>query len=273
MEDGISRKMGELTQFFAQILSCLIVAFYFEWRLTLVLLGTMPIMGAAGAFMISAVNTAQNQSMEQYGAAGGVVNECLHNIRTVCSLNAQRHFLKKYRAYISEAMHIGIVKGLKVGFATGCMFGAYLCVYALGFWFGGYLIAEDLRHCTHNCLSGGTIITVFLSVTIASEALGQISPPLLGISTARVAVKHVMNMMQRVPQIDSMSHEGKGLHTHIGQSSSITFSSVSFAYPARKEILVSKDLSFKIKPGETVAFVGPSGSGKVKFVFIIQQIA
>ena len=256
--------MGELTQFVAQIVSCIVVAFYFEWRLTLLLLGTMPIMGVAGAFMISAINTAQNQSMEQYSAAGGVVNECLHSIRTVTSLNAQRHFLRQYRGYISEAMRIGIAKGLKVGFATGCMFGAYLCVYALGFWFGGYLISEDLRHCSDNCLTGGTVITVFLSVTIASEALGQISPPLLGISAARVAVKHVLGVVQRVPQIDCMSSEGLRLRAHEGRSSSIAFCDVSFAYPARKEVLVSKGLSFQIEAGETVAFVGPSGSGKVR---------
>ena len=42
----------------------------------------------------------------------------------------------------------------------------------------------------------------------------------------------------------------------------IAFDNVTFAYPARPEISALRDVSFKVKPGETVALVGPSGAGK-----------
>ena len=42
----------------------------------------------------------------------------------------------------------------------------------------------------------------------------------------------------------------------------IEFKNVSFAYPTRPQTFIFKDLSFTVEPGETVAIVGASGSGK-----------
>jgi ATP-binding cassette subfamily B protein len=42
----------------------------------------------------------------------------------------------------------------------------------------------------------------------------------------------------------------------------IEFTSVNFKYPSRPDNPALSELDFKIKPGETVAFVGPSGAGK-----------
>ena len=42
----------------------------------------------------------------------------------------------------------------------------------------------------------------------------------------------------------------------------INFENVSFSYPMRKELSALKDINLEVSPGETVAFVGPSGAGK-----------
>ena len=42
----------------------------------------------------------------------------------------------------------------------------------------------------------------------------------------------------------------------------IEFKNVQFSYPTRLDVPVLKDVSFTVKPGEVVALVGPSGSGK-----------
>ena len=49
----------------------------------------------------------------------------------------------------------------------------------------------------------------------------------------------------------------------------ITFEDVQFAYPARPGIAALDGVSFDIKPGETVAFVGPSGAGKTTIIQLI----
>lgn len=51
----------------------------------------------------------------------------------------------------------------------------------------------------------------------------------------------------------------------------IEFSHVSFAYPGAPENLVLRDLSFRVEPGQTVAIIGSTGSGKSSLVHLIPR--
>ncbi|KUP94284.1 ABC transporter transmembrane domain-containing protein [Tritonibacter horizontis] len=51
----------------------------------------------------------------------------------------------------------------------------------------------------------------------------------------------------------------------------ISFDNVSFTYPSRPEISALDGVNLTIKPGETVAFVGPSGAGKTTIIQLIQR--
>jgi hypothetical protein len=104
--------------------------------------------------MINAITAAQNQTLGQYAAAGGLATESLGAIRTVSALNA----ITRYRVYLFTAMQVGIKKGFKVGLGNGLLFCVCFFTYALGFWYGGTLVADSLANgCTGNeCMNGGT---------------------------------------------------------------------------------------------------------------------
>ena len=58
VEDGLGRKTGDMLQYISQTLSAFVVAFYFSWSLTLVLLCTLPFIAISGAYMINAITAA-----------------------------------------------------------------------------------------------------------------------------------------------------------------------------------------------------------------------
>jgi hypothetical protein len=125
--------------------------------------------------MITAITSAQHQSLEQYASAGGLATETLSSIRTVTALNMQPSVITRYRKHLFEALRVGIVKGLKVGIGNGGVFCACFLTYALGFWYGGNLVADDLSdECTNNCVTGGEIMAAFFSTIMGSIALGQV---------------------------------------------------------------------------------------------------
>jgi ATP-binding cassette subfamily B (MDR/TAP) protein 1 len=104
-----------------------------------------------------------------------LATETINAIRTVTALNIQPAVISQYRKYLFEAMRIGIQKGLNVGIGLGALLGTIFFTYALGFWYGAKLVADDLEsNCTHNCLTGGDIISAFFCIIMGSFSLGQV---------------------------------------------------------------------------------------------------
>jgi ATP-binding cassette, subfamily B (MDR/TAP), member 1 len=268
VQDGTTRKVGDMFQYVGQFLASFVVGFYLCWELTLVLLAAFPLIGGAGAFMINAITSAVQGAGENYASAGSLASEALNNIRTVTALNAQPDIISRYRLFLIDAMHIGISKGRDVGLGNGAVFGAAFLTYGLGFWYGAKLIAEDKDGgCTDDCITGGTILAVFFAVIMGSIALGQIVPPLNSIFTARASVGPMMKVINRVPEIDGFSDKGKKPAQK--SQGNIEIKELSFAYPSRPDIQVCTNYNVKINAGETVALVGASGSGKSTIVNLL----
>ncbi|XP_065663829.1 uncharacterized protein LOC136085908 isoform X2 [Hydra vulgaris] len=57
----------------------------------------------------------------------------------------------------------------------------------------------------------------------------------------------------------------------VNTKDNITFDNVEFSYPTRPETKVLKNLSFNMKPGETIALVGPSGGGKTTVMSLLER--
>jgi ATP-binding cassette subfamily B (MDR/TAP) protein 1 len=87
-------------------------------------------------------------------------------------------------------------------------------------------------------------------------------------SDAISAGDRIMEVIKRVPKIDSDSMEGEILE-HV--SGNVEFKHVEFAYPSRPESIIFKDFCLEIPAGKAVALVGGSGSGKSTVISLLQR--
>ena len=79
------------------------------------------------------------------------------------------------------------------------------------------------------------------------------------LQTSMVAAERVFELMDRRDFEPEQAEEGPEI-----QAGNIDFQHVSFSYDGKREIL--KDISFSVKQGETITFVGPTGSGKSSII-------
>ena len=82
------------------------------------------------------------------------------------------------------------------------------------------------------------------------------------------SAQSVFGIIDREPSIDKYNDGGKKLADF---KPKIEFQKVDFHYPTRQEEQVLKNFSLKVNPGETVALVGGSGSGKSTIIKLLQR--
>ena len=119
-------------------------------------------------------------------------------------------------------------------------------------WFGAH---DVLAH----RMTGGALSQFVLYAVLGASALGQLSEVWSEITAAAGAAGRIGELLRIRPQIVSPAEPA---YLPPSPQGTISFDHVGFSYPTRGDDRALHDLSFTVRPGETVAIVGPSGAGK-----------
>lgn len=117
-------------------------------------------------------------------------------------------------------------------------------------------------------INGGDVLVVFWSILFASMSIGQCGPQLSAVAEAKGAAAKLIEIVTRIPAIDSEDQSGEKLEHVQGK---IEFKDVSFTYPTRPDAPIFQGFSLVVEPGQTVALVGSSGSGKSTVVNLMER--
>ena len=142
-----------------------------------------------------------------------------------------------------------------------------LAAVALVLSLGGYMV-------TAGAMGLGTLTTFILYSQRLFEPLRQLAERFTQIQGGLTAVERISELLEKKIEIyDQISQEEvnetktNSIKTVFGE---VLFENVSFFY--RKDEPIINDLSFKIKPGEHVALVGPTGSGKTTLIRLLCRL-
>ena len=90
----------------------------------------------------------------------------------------------------------------------------------------------------------------------------QAIPALVALDRARLSAHRIAAVVKRLPFVVSTETDATSRDLTTRAAGLVELRGVTFAYPSRPGALVLNGLSFQAMPGETVALVGGSGSGK-----------
>ncbi|KAF7164596.1 hypothetical protein CNMCM5623_009053 [Aspergillus felis] len=263
VENGITEKIGSLIQAVSMLTAGFVVAFTQQWKLTLVTATTLPVLFAGFYITFSLDSKIEGKILEVYNSASGLAEEAMSSMRMVTALNIGKRLAQKYDITLAEAQKLGLTKGPVIGFQYSVeMFTTY-CAYALAWYYGTKLLNEG------EIGSGGGMITVLLSVLLATQAASDVAPGFSGFTRASASAKEMFKMIDRRSKIDPLA-EG-GYKPEGPQESNVELRTVTFAYPSRPTVPVLKDFSISFESGKTTALVGSSGSGKSTIVGLIER--
>lgn len=231
------------------------------WKLALVCMSTIPVLLACGFFRFWMLARFQARTKAAYEKSAGFACEATSAIRTVASLTREEDVFEKYHSQLEAQAKSSLVSVAKSSslYAASQSF-VFFCI-ALGFWYGGTLIAKREY-------SQFQFFVCFSSIIFGAQSAGTIFSFAPDMGKAKHAAAELQALFDRKPKIDCWSEEGDRLTTVEGH---VEFRDVHFRYPTRPEQPVLRGLNLSIKPGQYVALVGASGCGKSTTIALLER--
>lgn len=224
--------------------------------------------------IVATVVIARNQSkfnheeLSAYSKAGAVVEEVLESIRTVVTFSGTKKEIKRYQEHLLLTVTLATRKGLLTGIGNLIMWVIIYVSYGITMWYGTVRILED-RSDPDPTYTPSILMTIVWYSCIGAVNVGFGISQIGTFSAACVAARNIFSVISLESRIDPLSETGSKLN-HV--SGKICFKNISFHYPSRKDITILKGFDLTIRPGETVAFVGPSGNGKSTILQLLQRL-
>ncbi|HXB31275.1 MAG TPA: ABC transporter ATP-binding protein [Puia sp.] len=245
------------------IVSILLFMFVANWQLTLICLIPFPILILATYFFKESVNRSFIRVRNAVAALNAFVQEHITGMQIVQAFASEEREYKSFRKINREHRNANI----RAIFAYSVFFPIVEIVLAFStgllVWWG----ASQVLHLQEKQAASltGEIIAFFLYLNLLFRPLRLIADKFNTLQMGMVASERVFRVLDNT---DIMTDEGTFAPDKL--NGKISFEHIYFAYTDERYVL--KDITFLIEPGETMAIVGHTGSGKTSIISILNRL-
>ncbi|GLQ77645.1 multidrug ABC transporter [Mesorhizobium huakuii] len=235
------------------------VLLWLDFRLGLLTLSTMPMLFIVRLFWLPRAKVAFMAAHETNSIANGALAEGIHGVRTVQSLERQHvnfdlydeKVLANLNAHLRSARYAQVMVPI-VDTLTGIAMATVIVV-------GGSMV---LSH----SLDVGVMVAFLFYIQ-------RFFDPIRSLTMQYSVMQRAMASGQRISEVLDVPVDVSDKENAVALSrdtdGSVEFRSVTFGYRPNQPVL--KNISFRVNPGETVALVGPTGSGKSSSMALVHR--
>ncbi|PPD95550.1 hypothetical protein GOBAR_DD07443 [Gossypium barbadense] len=261
VKSAIAERISVILQNMTSLLTSFIVAFIVEWRVSLLILGTFPLLVLANFAQQLSLKGFAGDTAKAHAKTSMIAGEGVSNIRTVAAFNAQNKILSLF----CHELRVPQMQSLRRSQVSGLLFGlSQLALYAseaLILWYGAHLVNKGAS-------TFSKVIKVFVVLVVTANSVAETVSLAPEIIRGGEAVGSVFSILDRSTRIDPDDPEAEPVESIRGE---IELRHVDFAYPSRPDVIVFKDLNLRIRAGQSQALVGASGSGKSSVIALIER--
>jgi ATP-binding cassette, subfamily B, bacterial len=200
------------------------------------------------------VRKLSRDSQDRVADASALAGEVLNAMPTVQAFTQEVNESERFGVSVNAAFTTAIrrirARSLLTVIAILLIFGAIVFVL----WLGAHAVIEGR-------MTGGDLGQFILYATLVAGAIAALAEVMGEVQRAAGATERLLELLAAESLIQS-SRTPKALPPRTACGAALTLDDVTFHYPSRPLTAALEHVSIDIRPGETIAVVGPSGAGK-----------
>lgn len=249
---GLAQRMGVRAPFL--LIVGLIIAFYLDWHLALVLFSVLPVLASIIFFVYSKGIPLFKESRRAGDEMVLSVRENITGARVIKALSKKDYENSKFQN-VNKNVRDKNYRAELIMSATGPTMSWFLNMgMAMVLLAGAFLVNSQKS-------TSGSIIAFLSYFTIILNALMAITRIFVRYSKASAAASRIKEVLDKQPQIIKEQTEDKNSPYHL------EFNNVSFSYEKSSPNI--ENISFALKRGETLGIIGETGCGKTTIINLL----
>jgi ATP-binding cassette, subfamily B, multidrug efflux pump len=230
---------------------------YTDWKLTIVVLIPMPFLMVASYVFKEAIKSAFQDVRTQISNLNTFLQEHISGIRIIQYFAREDQEMQKFRKINAKHRDAHI----RSNWYYSIFFPVVEIISAISI---GLLVWYGSRSILSDQISPGVVVSFIMYINMLFRPIRELADKFNTLQMGMVGAERIFNVLDTDERT-----EDKGRYKPAHLNGDIQFKNVWFAY--NDENWVLKDISFHVKPGETLALVGATGAGKSSTINILNR--
>lgn len=258
VSNTVSQSLGSLVSGVLTVIGTVTIMFIYCWQLTLITLVTVVITLVVTRSLSKVMRKMFRRRSEVLGQLNGHSEEMITGYKSIVAYNKQGDVTEEFNRTSDELTKVGIkaeILGGSMGPIMNCISNISFVIVAA---FGGYF-----AHPSVGIISIGTISMFIIFAKQFSRPINEIAQLYGSLQTALAGAERIFEIL------DQPDEDRSGDTKMENVRGEISFKNVNFSYIPGKQVLY--DFSLDVRPGQKIALVGATGSGKTTVVNLLMR--
>ena len=256
ISNTVSQSLGSLISGVLTIIGTIAIMFWYCWQLTLITLITVILTVVVTKKMSAVMRKAFRKRSQVLGRLNGHAEEMITGYRSVAAYNKQQDVMEEFNKTSDELTKVGMRAEILGGSMGPIMNGISNISFVIVAAFGGYFALCGI-------ITIGVISAFIIYAKQFSRPVNEIAHLYGALQTAIAGAERVFEL------IDQPDEDNSGSRIMENIRGEISFRNVDFSYVPEKQVLY--DFNLEVKPGQKIALVGATGSGKTTVVNLLMR--
>ena len=228
IQAAAGEKMATIIMALTMTLTGFIISFSIGWSFSLVCCGLFPFFVLVIMFLVWTLSVGYKKGEAAFKKSSSIAEQALSSIKIVVAYGQEVKEGERFEEHLDHARIVGIKFHFFSGLGYALNNSSFLILFTASLFFGSLMVTNNVyNHNKRRDYTGGDIVAIFFGIIFGAFSLGIAAPNFKSVTKGRQALKCVLDIINREPEIKLDDPDAASIANFKGE---VELKNVSFKY-------------------------------------------